>query len=143
MKRHLITISGLAVLGLLATATPAAAGPSRFCGALIPDGFSVVQGAYGGGSEHMASRTFLDDVSLYVKDTRADGHHVRIRLLTRRDDGTTHFWPWHAVYSGSGTSNSWSTTATDSGGIRLIQHEVAVFEGDTRLGTCVTEGYGS
>lgn len=141
MKRHLITVSSLAVLGLLATATPATAGPSRYCGALIGDGFSVVQGAYGGGSENLVSRTFLDDVHLYVKDTRADGHHVRIRLMTRRNDGTTHFWPWRALYSGAGTSDSWSTTATDSGGIRLIQHQVAVYEGDTQLGSCVTEGY--
>jgi hypothetical protein len=139
MRRSLIALSGLAVLGLLATTTPAAAAGVRTCNAWYPDGLSgPAVGAYGGGSETLASRNSLTDVYLTVTDKRADGHHVRIRLVTRRSDGTNHYWAWHAVHSGAGTFDSWVTTATDSGGIRLIWHEVAVFEGDSKLGSCTT-----
>lgn len=142
MKRHWIVVASLAAATLLATTTPAQAGPYRECSAIYLDGLSgPVAGAQGAGEERPTSRTHLEDVRLAVRDTRADGHHVRVRLVTRRSDGSDHAWPWHAVYSGAGTSDSWSTTATDSGGIRLIWHEVAVFEGDTRLGFCATTGY--
>ena len=140
MKRRLFAVSGLAAALLLSLTTPAEAGPYRDCSAFYYDGLEVGHfGATGAGEETLASRTYLSSVTLAVKDTRADGHHVRIRLVTRRNDGTNHYWPWHAVYSGAGTSDTWNTTASDSGGIRLIWHEVAVFEGDTKLGSCGTE----
>lgn len=142
MKRQLIVVASLATASLLVASTPAQAGPYRECNVIYLDGLSgPVVGARGAGQETPTSRTHLEDVGLGVADTRADGHHVRVRLVTRRSDGTDHAWPWHAVYSGAGTSDSWSTTATDSGGIRLIWQEAAVFEGDTKLSSCATTGY--
>jgi hypothetical protein len=92
----------------------------------------------GGGNENIKNSTTLTDVNLSVKDTRADSHHVAIRLVTRRSNGTDHYWSWHSVYSGSGTHDSWLTTATDSGGIKLVWREIAVFEGDSKVGYCYT-----
>lgn len=138
-RRHLITVSGLAAASLLIMTTPAEAGPYRTCKAIY--GAIPTIGGNGGGSEHAASKTYLDAVHLTVSDTNADGHHVAVRLVTRRNDGTDHFWSWHALYSGAGTGDSWDTTATDSAGIRLIYEEVGVFEGDSRLGGCVTTAY--
>ncbi|MFI8227574.1 hypothetical protein ACIGDI_01975 [Streptomyces sp. NPDC085900] len=142
MKRHVIVAAGVATASLLALATPAQAGPLRSCSAWYLDGLDgAAVGATGGGSEQPSSRTHLDNVNLRVTDTRADGHHVAVRLVTRRSDGTDHYWAWHSVYSGANTSDSWDTSATDSGGIRLVWQEVGVFEGDSKLGSCYTQAY--
>ncbi|MGJ5751413.1 hypothetical protein [Streptomyces puniciscabiei] len=78
-------------------------------------------------------------MSLYVKDTAADGHDVAVRLVTRRSNGTDHYWSWHHLYAGQGTDQTWNTTASDSGGIRLVWREVAVMEGGSVLNFCATQ----
>ncbi|MEV7033174.1 hypothetical protein AB0N99_23510 [Streptomyces sp. NPDC093272] len=141
MKLRPALVLSLTSVGVLIAATPAQANTDawRECSAVYLDGIhGPVTGASGGGNENLKNSTTLTDVNLTVKDTRADGHHVAIRLVTRRSDGTDHNWPWHGVYSGAATSDSWFTTATDSGGIKLVWREVAVFEGDSKLGSCVT-----
>ncbi|MER6468622.1 hypothetical protein [Streptomyces collinus] len=132
----------MTTIGILIAATPAQANTDAWkeCSAIYLDGTrGPAVGAVGGGNENTKNSTTLTEVNLYVKDTRADGHHVGIRLVTRRNNGTDHYWPWHKLYAGAGTTDSWYTTATDSGGIKLVWREVAVFEGDSNLGWCPTD----
>ncbi|CAM5662458.1 hypothetical protein SHIRM173S_03690 [Streptomyces hirsutus] len=76
-------------------------------------------------------------IALSVTDTSADGHHVRVRLLTKAvgtDAVTT--WKWRSLTSGSGNTLTESTTAQSSWGIWATGVEVARFEGDTKLNSC-------
>ncbi|WP_406294005.1 hypothetical protein [Streptomyces sp. NBC_00624] len=75
-------------------------------------------------------------VTLSVKDTSADGHHVRVRYLTKSDGGSTVTWPWHSNTDGSGTTKVWDTTAQSSYGIYEKGVQIARFEGDTLLNSC-------
>ncbi|MGW3203447.1 hypothetical protein [Streptomyces sp. NPDC001135] len=95
--------------------------------------------ATGGGSQTFTGKNSLDDVSLKVEDTAADGRNVAVRLVTRRSNGTDHYWSWHHLYAGQGTSQTWYTTASDPGGIRLVWREVAVFQGSSELSNCTTQ----
>lgn len=76
------------------------------------------------------------DVSIAVGDNLADGHHVRVRVLGRAEDGDLITWQWRANYDGNGTSKSWTSTATFSGGIYDMGVQAARFEGDTLLNSC-------
>ncbi|MFE1407027.1 hypothetical protein ACFW5D_25915 [Streptomyces sp. NPDC058770] len=76
-------------------------------------------------------------VTLSVKDTSADGHHVRVRYLTQQQSGTTRYWSWHSNTDGNATTKSWSTTAKSDYGIWGFGVEIARFEGDTLLNSCV------
>lgn len=138
MRRRLATTAGLAASGLMLSTLSAhpAAAAEKDCSVL--DGIHIV--AKGGGDQTYTSRNSLKDVYLWVKDTAADGHHVAVRLVTRRADGSTHVWSWHHMYSGQDTEDSWYTTASDPGGIRRVWHEVATFEGDTEIFSCLSEG---
>lgn len=142
MKRHLAMTLGLTTLGVLIAASPAQANTDAWedCSALYLAGSNLaVVGAVGGGDENMKSSTSLTNVNLYVKDTRADGYHVGIRLVTRRNNGSDHYWAWHTLYAGAGTHQSWYTDATDSGGIKLVWREVAVFKGSSEVTSCITK----
>ncbi|WP_329340319.1 hypothetical protein OG866_32705 [Streptomyces sp. NBC_00663] len=75
-------------------------------------------------------------VSIAVGDNLADGHHVRVRVVGRAEDGDWIYWPWHANYDGNGTAKSWSSTANFSGGIYDMGVQAARFEGDTLLNYC-------
>ncbi|MGW0913054.1 hypothetical protein ACWD1Z_15090 [Streptomyces sp. NPDC002784] len=76
-------------------------------------------------------------IALSVTDTSADGHHVRVRLLTKPVGSQQVLtWKWHALYSGSGNTYTVSTTAQSSYGIYATGVEVARFEGDTKLNSC-------
>ncbi|MFD3933270.1 hypothetical protein [Streptomyces sp. NPDC058614] len=130
-----------AAISLVPLATPAQAATSawRSCSAVYADGVETPDlVATGGGNENFTGRNSLSNVNLYVKDTHADGHHVAVRLVTRQSDGSNHYWSWHHLYAGSGTDESWLTTASDSGGIRLVWREIALFEGSSRLTYCAT-----
>ncbi|MEV2245445.1 hypothetical protein [Streptomyces sp. NPDC049970] len=75
-------------------------------------------------------------VTLSVKDTSADGHHVRVRYLTKTDGGSTLTWPWRSNTEGSGVTKVWETTAQSSNGIYEKGVQIARFEGDTLLNSC-------
>lgn len=76
-------------------------------------------------------------LAMSVSDTSADGHHVRIRFISKPvgNTGTT-YWKWHSLTSGSGTSLTFSTTAQSSYGIAQAGVQVARFEGNTLLNSC-------
>ena len=78
------------------------------------------------------------DISGWVKDTAADGHHVAIRLFSV--DGGTGWvtdWPWHSEYDGNGSTTSFTTYASPSGDdLDYIGAQVAVIEGSTIVRSC-------
>ncbi|MFJ5225477.1 hypothetical protein [Streptomyces sp. NPDC088400] len=76
------------------------------------------------------------NMSISLNDTAADGHHVRVRFLSKNTFGTTKYWAWRSITGGSGTGNAWYTTASDSGGLFDIGVQVARFEGDQMLNSC-------
>ncbi|MGW2488831.1 hypothetical protein ACWCV9_16695 [Streptomyces sp. NPDC001606] len=142
-SQRMAMAGGLAAAGLMVatlTAHPAAA---AWQGCSVPwrKGINVPYlAATGGGDQTYTGKNSLDDVSLYVKDTAADGLHVAIRLVTRRSDGSDHYWSWHHLYSGGGTSQTWNTKASDTAGIRKVFREVGVFKGTSMLSACATPG---
>ncbi|MFF5039862.1 hypothetical protein [Streptomyces nigra] len=76
-------------------------------------------------------------IALSVTDTSADGHHVRVRLLTKPVGSQQVLtWKWHSLTAGSGETLTVSTTAGSSYGIYETGVEVARFEGDTKLNSC-------
>ncbi|NWF27793.1 hypothetical protein HW130_16230 [Streptomyces sp. PKU-EA00015] len=75
-------------------------------------------------------------LSFRLYDTQADGHHVRIRLISKNVHGTIKRWGWRSHTGGSGTSQTWETYAEDSSGLFDIGVEVARFEGNTMLNQC-------
>ncbi|WP_043675951.1 hypothetical protein [Streptomyces xylophagus] len=76
-------------------------------------------------------------IALSVTDTSADGHHVRVRLLTKGvGSNATTTWKWHSLTSGAGETLTLSTTAGSDYGIWTTGVEVARFEGDTKLNSC-------
>jgi hypothetical protein len=76
------------------------------------------------------------DLSYTLYDSKADDHHVRIRLLTKNQAGTVKYWPWRANYDGHGSLKEWDTFADDSSGIFAVGVEVARFEGSSKLNSC-------
>ncbi len=79
-------------------------------------------------------------MTLSVTDTVANDHHVQIRYLTQQDSGSTRYWPWHSNTSGEGKTVVWNTTAKSDYGIWGFGVEVAQFEGDTLMNSCVDWG---
>jgi uncharacterized protein YfaS (alpha-2-macroglobulin family) len=77
------------------------------------------------------------DVTLSVTDTSADGHHVRVRYLTKSNVSSAPVkWKWHSLTSGKGTTLNYPTTAQDSNGIIDMGVEIARFEGNSMLNSC-------
>ncbi|MEV6017282.1 MULTISPECIES: hypothetical protein [unclassified Streptomyces] len=77
------------------------------------------------------------DISGWVKDTVADGHHVAIQLLSSDGSAQNYPWPWHHEYDGEGSVLYVSTHASNANGwLRYIGVVVAVWEGDKIVRTC-------
>jgi len=141
MKRYaLVAATGALAVAVSVLSAGTAQAADRVCGAVEPGTISdpIPIGATGGVDEGFSSRTQLTDVDLHVTDTLADGHHVGVRLVTTRPDGSLHYWTWHELFAGNGSSQAWHTTATDSAGIQRVQAEVAVMEGSSIVGHCTT-----
>ncbi|MEV7425398.1 hypothetical protein [Streptomyces sp. NPDC091212] len=79
-------------------------------------------------------------VTLRVKDTLADGHHVRVRFLSKTSGGVKVTWQWRSNTDGNGTTKVWETTAQTTYGIYEKGVEVARFEGSTLLNSCTDWG---
>ncbi|MFG3205957.1 hypothetical protein [Streptomyces sp. NPDC048192] len=78
------------------------------------------------------------DISGWVKDTAADGHHVAIRLVSIDEStGWVTEWPWHSDYDGNGSTLSFATYASPTADhLDYIGAEVAVIEGSTVVRSC-------
>lgn len=76
-------------------------------------------------------------VALSVTDTAGDGHHVRVRFLSKGvGSEAVSKWPWRSLTSGRGDTLTVSTTARSDYGIAETGVEVARFEGSRKLNSC-------
>ncbi|GEJ98319.1 hypothetical protein ACWDU8_14300 [Streptomyces sp. NPDC003388] len=78
------------------------------------------------------------DISGWVKDTAADGHHVAIQFISSSGGGGIEnlvHWPWRHEYGGNGSTLSFTTHAsTSDNSLRYAGVHVAVWEGDKIVG---------
>ncbi|MFJ5271438.1 hypothetical protein [Streptomyces sp. NPDC088358] len=126
-----LSVTGVAAVAIFATATVTNASAASGAAACS------VTGASG-------SLTFTNwtahhvDISGWVKDNAADGHHVAIRLVSIDEStGWVTDWPWHSEYDGSGATTSFTTYASPSGdALDHIGAQVAVIEGSTIVRAC-------
>lgn len=123
----------------LVSATSSSASPS---GAAITKNASCATTGASGSVKTVngADPTGVVTVTLRVKDTSADGHHVRVRFLHQMSGTTIKKWPWHSNHDGNSTTSVWNTTAQTSYGIYEKGVEVARFEGNTLLNSCTDWG---
>ncbi|GGV48429.1 hypothetical protein [Streptomyces griseoflavus] len=75
-------------------------------------------------------------LSIGLNDTKADGHHVRVRILSEQSNGKVVYWPWRKHMSGADTGQTWNTSASDDRGLFEIGVQIARFEGDKMLNSC-------
>ncbi|WP_406269825.1 hypothetical protein OHT93_17220 [Streptomyces sp. NBC_00191] len=75
-------------------------------------------------------------IKFNLSDTASDGHHVRIRFISKNVNGTIKYWAWRSNLDGAHTTKYWSTTAADSSGLFDIGVQVARFKGNTVLNAC-------
>ncbi|MFE6092201.1 hypothetical protein ACFQ7M_09450 [Streptomyces massasporeus] len=75
-------------------------------------------------------------LAIGLNDTKADDHHVRIRILSKQHDGKVVHWPWRKNTGGAGNRENWGTTASDERGLFEMGVQVARFEGDKLLNSC-------
>ncbi|MFE1952220.1 hypothetical protein ACFW9D_17370 [Streptomyces sp. NPDC059524] len=127
----LVAAGGLACLTVPLVASPAAASSM----ATGNCSYSAVYGAYTG---FYTGQNTVNPLRLRVLDTKADGHGVAIRLVTRTNSGADKAWSWHHYKGGNGGEQSWDTSATDSAGISSMGIQAAVFEGDDLLSLCTS-----
>ncbi|MFF8710215.1 hypothetical protein ACF07T_02055 [Streptomyces sp. NPDC015184] len=90
-------------------------------------------GAFGDAYVTFASRTYASNIEFRSVDTLADGHHARLRLITKRSNGDVANWPWRINYGGKGAQPEWTTSLTDNQGIAQVRLQVCRGEGDTLL----------
>ncbi|MFV8184266.1 hypothetical protein [Streptomyces sp. AF1B] len=132
MKRRFAMATGIAASAMLAgliSATPASAATLLArCNTTGASGGITVDD-FNGATDKI-------NFSMGVDDTLADGHHVRIRLITENAAGTHKYWSWHADYNGEGTSTEVNSYAQDDSGIFYVGIQVARFEGSTLLNSC-------
>ncbi|MET9915570.1 hypothetical protein ABZZ04_00555 [Streptomyces sp. NPDC006435] len=95
-----------------------------------------IRGAKGRGSWEFVDANSIKNVNLTVTDTAADGHHVTIQLTTVDRNLKSHSWKRHHVYDGKGASHTWTTSATDSRGLKYVYIEVNLMDGDESLEMC-------
>ncbi|MFE1951635.1 hypothetical protein ACFW9D_14320 [Streptomyces sp. NPDC059524] len=75
-------------------------------------------------------------VSLSLADTRADGHHVRIRFISLSAAGPHTYYPWHAFYNGSGAAMGWLTSARSAATTAGFAVQAAVYEKNRQIRYC-------
>lgn len=79
----------------------------------------------------------VPNLTMTVRDTSADGHHVQIRLLVGYAD-TVDYLKWHYDYDGAGTStvvNSY--VPSGPGQIADVGIEVGTYEGSKVVDSCI------
>ncbi|MFJ6084111.1 hypothetical protein ACIQI8_22170 [Streptomyces sp. NPDC092369] len=126
-----LSVTGVAAAAIFATTTVTDASAASGVAACS------VTGASGSLTFSNWTSSYVD-ISGWVKDNAADGHHVGIRLVSI-DDGTGYVteWPWHSDVDGNGTTISFSTYANPTGdSLDYIGAQVAVIEGSTTVRSC-------
>ncbi|MET7843169.1 hypothetical protein ABZT45_32105 [Streptomyces sp. NPDC005356] len=129
--------SAVALVAIPLTASPAAAAEaSSSCGVTHPVLGPIVITGEALGGWNWASANALTSVHLEAKDTKADGAHPAVRLVTQRRGEDIHYWSWHHNTKGSDTTDSWDTSASDTAGITTAWIQGGLFDGSTRLSLC-------
>lgn len=119
-----LSVTGVATVALFATATVTNASAASGVAACSTSGASGSMTFTNWSDNHV-------DITGWVKDTAADGHHVAIQLLSTDGSAQNYPWPWRHEYDGKGSTLSFSTYASNSNGwLRYIGVNVAVWEGD-------------
>ncbi|MEV8430820.1 hypothetical protein [Streptomyces chartreusis] len=122
--------AGILTAGAVAAVLiPLAAGPAAAAGASAS---CSVTGGTGSATWTWVSKTKIDPLKISVKDTKADGYHPAVRLVTYTGSTVKH-WSWHHVTGGSGSSETWNTSAEDSRGIKHAGVEVQLYDGGTEV----------
>ncbi|MEV7318916.1 hypothetical protein [Streptomyces sp. NPDC093970] len=127
-----LSVTGVAAAAIFATTT-------------VTDASAASGGASCSTSGASGSLTFTNwsdnyvDISGWVKDTAADGHHVAIELISSNGGENLKDWTWHHEYDGNGSTLTFSTHASSTDNwLRYVGVHVAVWEGDKIVGglTC-------
>lgn len=137
MRRNLIATTG-ALTGALALAAamavPAQAATSDGDAGIVGCGTT---GAYG---DMPYSNYHGPDAKINVKfsltDTKADGLHVRIRMISKDVRGAITYWPWRANTLGQNRTREWTTTAQHDRGLFWIGVQVARVDGSRVVNMC-------
>lgn len=126
-----LSVTGIAAAAIFATTTVTDASAASGVAACSVSGASGSLKFTNWTSTHV-------DISGWVKDNAADGHHVAIRLVSIDDStGYVTSWPWHSNYDGNGTTTSFTTFANPSGDhLDYVGAQVAVIEGSTIVRAC-------
>ncbi|MEV5780252.1 hypothetical protein AB0L42_04400 [Streptomyces sp. NPDC052287] len=126
-----LSVTGVAAAAIFATATVTEASAASGGAACSVTGASGSLAFTNWTARHV-------NISGWVKDTGADGHHVAIRLVSIDDStGWVTEWPWHSEYDGNGSTASFTTYASPSGDdLDEIGAQVAVFEGSSIVRSC-------
>ncbi|MGX2996050.1 hypothetical protein JNUCC64_17495 [Streptomyces sp. JNUCC 64] len=133
-KSSLISVGVLACLSVPLGASPAAAS------SMVTDSCSRtgVRGSYTG---FFVSGSQIDPLRLKVDDTKADGYHPAIRLITYDSRYREVKWKWNH-YTASGTTSGgydiWDTSARWPDGITGVEIQAARFNGSTFVDSCST-----
>ncbi|CAL9470252.1 hypothetical protein [Streptomyces sp. enrichment culture] len=130
--RRALTVGAAAVAALAFAASPASAS----------DVYAEATGARGWGDFSFKSRTSAYDIQLAVQDTKADGHHVRIRAQSMDPLRNVTSYAWRYNYEGYGATLNWTTSLDDSDGIWAMRIQVCTYEGDTPM-SCDTSSWES
>ncbi|MFD5232298.1 hypothetical protein ACFWJ5_27985 [Streptomyces qaidamensis] len=132
-KRTVATCTGAAALLLAAFATSPAqaqAAETAYAGCTTTGASGAVKITNWHGPAAKVGLEFnLSDIS-------PDDHHVRIRLVSEQYNGKRVNWPWRKNFGGSGTTENWTSSASDDAGLFEIGVQVARFEGEKLLNSC-------
>lgn len=127
-----VTIPSAAAALLLTAvgAGPAQAAPTDYAGCTTTGASGLVQITNWHNPGERVGLTFT------LTDLEPDGHHVRIRLVSKQHNDARKNWPWRKNTRGSGTTETWNSSASDSSGLFEIGAQIARFEGDRLLNSC-------
>ncbi|MFE7766308.1 hypothetical protein [Streptomyces sp. NPDC057438] len=129
-KRFAVTgVTSAALIMTLATSGPAQALDARAVCATAGALGDVIVFNYDGATDSIV-------LELGVTDTDRDGHHARVRLITKNVSGTVKRWTWRANTEAM-TSLRWRTVAHEDSGIFEVGVQVARFEKDKLLNSCI------
>ncbi|GAB2607732.1 hypothetical protein GCM10027168_45740 [Streptomyces capparidis] len=128
--RRVLTMGAAAAAALVLSTGTASAG----------DVYDSTTGSAGWGDFSYASKTHAYSIHLRLRDTAADGHHVRIRVQSLDPTRNVTSYTWRSVTTGYNTEGIWSTSLTDTSGIWALRIQVCTFEGDTAL-SCATSSW--
>lgn len=139
IKTRILT-SAASVLTAVALTAAFGATPAH---AVWSEGGCSTSGGFGGvGVEHPPGATdYVPEVKLHVGDSKRDGAHMRVRLVTKNHEGTNKYWQWRKLTSGFNNIKGWTTSAREPSGIFNVGVQVARYDGNTYLNHCSDWAY--